>query len=356
MYTEKDFARDFDWYTGRTKEKRELNTLFCWGTGRRKWVMGAIVLSLGVSLCYLERRGYAETITAVESQKTPELQETEEVSAQISQAVETPAPTPVVIPNTLVVTKKKCRYPKKIYEGQAFVIRGTLRSNHQIKEVAASIVATDGKQVCSVTKRGQGTKFDLHKIDEEMKFSELDAGTYTYEVAVTDSYGNNRTAIKKDFTVKKSKWMWPVANSTLGDGFHCGCSAHGGRHYGVDIKGVEKGTNIHAIREGEVVYAQYHRGTSKASFGKLVILYHGNGIYSYYAHCNAIKVKAGDKVLQGDVIATVGQTGRCFGTHLHLELRKGPDFRGKYNHYKFLDKYRYKQFNPMKKNYLKYIG
>lgn len=332
-----------------------MNTLFCWGI-RRKFVMGAIVVSFGIRLCHPVGKGYAEMTTAVESQATELTQETADVQGQTPSVTETPEPSPVASSNTLVVKKKKCCYPKKIYEGQAFVIRGTLRSNHKMKKVAASIVKQDGKQACRVTKKAQGTTFDLHKMDEAMKFSELDAGTYTYEVDVTDSYGNHQTAIKKEFTVKKSKWMWPVENSTLGDGFCCKCAAHGGRHYGVDIKGVEKGTDIHAIRAGEVVYAQYHRGSSKASFGKLVILYHGNGIYSYYAHCNAIKVKAGDKVRQGDVIATVGQTGRCFGTHLHLELRKGPDFHGKYNHYKFLDKYRYKQFNPMKKNYLKYIG
>jgi murein DD-endopeptidase MepM/ murein hydrolase activator NlpD len=44
----------------------------------------------------------------------------------------------------------------------------------------------------------------------------------------------------------------------------------------------------------------------------------------------------------------MGATGAAYGTHLHLELRKGPAFSGNYNSYEFLDKYTYRQFNPMK--------
>ncbi len=333
-----------------------MNKLLGWGIKRRKFVAGVMVVSLGISMYLPVKSLYAEGTTAVDNSRGTVTGEQEQVAVEVPTETATPA-TPEVTskPNTLVVKKKKCTYPKKIYEGQPFSVRGTIRSNHPIKSVAASIVTMEGKEAYGVTKKAKGTKFNLNKVDEKMKFSELQVGNYVYEVEVTDTSGNNRTAIKKEFTVQKCKWMWPVAGSTLGDGFRCRCSAHGGRHYGIDIKGVSTGTDIRAIRKGEVVYAQYHRGASKSSFGKLVILYHGNGIYSYYAHCNSMKVKVGDQVEQGDVIATVGATGRTFGVHLHLELRKGPEFNGKYNHYKLLDKYRYKQFNPLKKNYLKYV-
>nr|MBP3599290.1 M23 family metallopeptidase [Eubacterium sp.] len=332
-----------------------MNQLLSWGIKRRKLVVGAMVFSLGVSMYYPVKSSYAEETTSVE--KNVELGNVQPAEVtEVPSATQVPVtPEETTAPNTLVIKKKKCSYPKKIYKGQAFTVKGTIKSNHKLKSVEASIVSSEGKEECGVTKKAQSMKFDLSKVDEKMKFSELDAGKYTYEVQVTDTYGNHRTAIKKKFTVKESKWMWPVAGGTLGDGFRCKCSAHGGRHYGVDIKGVSKGTKIRAIRQAEVVYAQYHSGTSKSSFGNLVILYHGNGIYSYYAHCHSMKVKVGDKVEQGDVIATVGATGRTFGTHLHLELRKGPEFNGKYNNYKLLDKYRYKQFNPLKKNYLKYV-
>ena len=54
------------------------------------------------------------------------------------------------------------------------------------------------------------------------------------------------------------------------------------------------------------------------SFGKLVIVYHGNGIYSYYAHCNRIRCKAGDKVEKGEVLGFVGSNGAGKSTLLKI--------------------------------------
>lgn len=256
------------------------------------------------------------------------------------------------IENSLVVKKKKCIYPKQIYEGQAFSVGGTLRANHKIQKVKASITQDDGEQACVVEKKAESTSFDLKNVNKKMKFSELTSGNYCYEVEVTDTYGNQTKALEKEFKVKEVAWKWPVENGKLGDSFRCKCSVHRGKHYGIDIVGVSTGTSIHAVRDGKVVYSKYHAASRLSSFGKLVILYHGDGIYSYYAHCNTLKCKVGDVVEQGDVIATVGATGGAYGKHLHLELRRGPEFNGRYNYYKLLDKYTYKQFDPMKKNYL----
>lgn len=329
----------------------------------RRGFIGGVALAFGISACLPVKYLYAEEITSVEQAKNTTESAVQAEETVTVQPVQTPSPSSVVPspaptekPNTLVVKRKKCTYPKKIYEGQSFTLKGTIQANHKMKKVVASIVGEDGTQECVVQKSAKSTKFNLSKVDEKIKFSELEAGAYKYEVTVTDTYGNAKTALSKEFRVKESSWMWPVESGVMGDGYHCKCSTHGGKHYGVDIKGVSKGTKIHAVRDGEVVYAQYHGASSLASFGKLVIIYHGDGIYSYYAHCNSLKCEAGDEVKQGDVIATVGATGGAYGTHLHLELRKGPAFNGKYNYYKLLDKYKYKQFDPMKKNYLKYPG
>lgn len=323
---------------------------------RRRGVLCGVVLVFGVTACLPSSVLYAEELTGVEppqSASESAVQAGETIPSQVAlMPSASPVPVETEKPNTLVVKRKKCTYPKKIYEGQTFTLKGTLQSNHKMQQVVARIVNEDGKQQCIVRKSTKSTKFDLSKVDNKMKFSELAAGTYKYEVDVTDTYGNAKTALSKEFNVKETKWRWPVENGVLGDGYRCKCSTHGGKHFGVDIKGVAKGTKIHAVREGKVVYAQYHGASSLASFGKLVILYHGDGIYSYYAHCNTLKCEVGDEVKQGDVIATVGATGGAYGTHLHLEFRKGPAFNGKYNHYKLLDKNKYKQFDPLKKNYL----
>ena len=53
----------------------------------------------------------------------------------------------------------------------------------------------------------------------------------------------------------------------------------------------------------------------------MVIVSHGNGVETYYAHCSSLYVSAGESVSQGEIIAAVGSTGNSTGPHLHLEVR-----------------------------------
>ena len=71
-------------------------------------------------------------------------------------------------------------------------------------------------------------------------------------------------------------------------------------------------------KDGEVIYAAKHK-----AYGNFVIVDHGNGISSCYAHMqdNSLKVEVGDKVLQGQPIGKVGSTGYSTGPHLHFEVR-----------------------------------
>jgi len=90
----------------------------------------------------------------------------------------------------------------------------------------------------------------------------------------------------------------------------------GERHSGIDIA-ASKGSAIKAADGGVVKFAGWN-----GNYGKLVIIDHENGYTTYYGHCNTIKVKTGQRVARGEVIATVGETGRATGPHLHFEVRK----------------------------------
>lgn len=90
----------------------------------------------------------------------------------------------------------------------------------------------------------------------------------------------------------------------------------GRKHNGIDIA-ASIGTPITAADAGKVSFV----GRS-GTYGKLVIIDHENGYQTYYAHCNSFLVKKGERVYKGQKIATVGNTGRSTGPHLHFEVRK----------------------------------
>lgn len=86
-------------------------------------------------------------------------------------------------------------------------------------------------------------------------------------------------------------------------------------HTGLDIS-TSSGTGIRAIAAGTVTYSGW-----KGSYGNLIIINHGNGVESYYAHCSALYVGVGQAVDSNTTIAAVGSTGNSTGPHLHLEIR-----------------------------------
>lgn len=132
--------------------------------------------------------------------------------------------------------------------------------------------------------------------------------------------------------VKVGTKAWPKAGrmSTAGNGIATGnlmrpvsgaivYSDYGyrksGFHTGIDFA-ISKGTPIHAADGGTVTFSGY-----KGDFGKLIIISHGNGLTTYYAHNAANNVRVGQKVSRGQQIGTVGSSGNSTGPHCHFEVR-----------------------------------
>ena len=113
-------------------------------------------------------------------------------------------------------------------------------------------------------------------------------------------------------------YAWPVdsrkINSTYG-----GRASPGGigsrNHKGIDIGGVGYGTPIHAAKSGTVIVSQYHY-----SYGNYVVVSHGSGNTTLYAHMSRRLVSVGEHVSQGATLGLTGSTGQSTGPHLHFEI------------------------------------
>lgn len=130
-----------------------------------------------------------------------------------------------------------------------------------------------------------------------------------------------RRAAQDARVAASGSYIWPSASSVyvtspFGTRWHPVYEYYR-THYGVDI-GASYGTDIYAADGGVVTTSTY-----SSSYGNYVMIDHGNGNYTLYAHMSTRLVAEGDIVLQGDVIGLVGSTGVSTGPHIHFEVYEG---------------------------------
>ncbi|MFH1946665.1 MAG: M23 family metallopeptidase [Candidatus Magasanikbacteria bacterium] len=107
-----------------------------------------------------------------------------------------------------------------------------------------------------------------------------------------------------------SGYLWPTSVRYISQ-------YYGWRHTGLDIAG-PVGTPLYASKSGKVIMSQcgYNGG-----YGCYIIIDHGGGIHTLYAHASQLYVGYGEQVVQGETIATMGSTGISTGPHIHFEVR-----------------------------------
>jgi hypothetical protein len=128
-----------------------------------------------------------------------------------------------------------------------------------------------------------------------------------------------------DGAVGSGAFIWPSAAHFL-SGFDYSPSTN---HFAIDIDG-DLGEPMWAMDSGVIVYA----GWNNFGYGNMVVIDHGNGWQTAYAHMQVITVGCGQSVFQGTPIGTIGSTGKSSGPHIHLEMLH--DTYGKVNPWDFL--------------------
>ena len=162
----------------------------------------------------------------------------------------------------------------------------------------AANVQTRQREVTSEIESQSRSEAELNRIIQQAEGRQRSAG---------------RVAAAADLTPGAGGCIWPTSGRVTS-----GFGARWGRlHAGVDI-GAPTGTPIWATKDGTVIFSGVQSG-----YGNVVIVSHGGGLTTLYAHQSRVAASDGQQVSQGDTIGYVGNTGRSTGPHLHFETRYG---------------------------------
>lgn len=192
------------------------------------------------------------------------------------------------------------------------------------KEAEEVVAGLKKKDSANIKKIGIVEKYDTELKDftsveksvsklYEKKVVVYKAPSYSYSAPSSSNYSSGRSSKKVELGIALINPTSGVITSRYGSND----SVRDHTHAGIDI-GAPSGTPIKAAAAGTVTYS----GNAGDGYGNYVVISHGNGIQTLYAHCSKLLVKKGQKVSQGELIAKVGSTGNSTGNHLHLEVRK----------------------------------
>ncbi len=157
-------------------------------------------------------------------------------------------------------------------------------------------------------------------MQSEMKKEDLEADMKEMQMEIDELYER----LEFQETYVGGEFLWPSATHTKITskyGWRYWSNGSSDFHTGIDIAGTGAyGTNILASNSGTVIFVKNTYVPGKG-YGKYLIIDHGGGYSTLYAHCSSISVKEGQKVARGDVIGKVGSTGNSTGPHIHFEIR-----------------------------------
>lgn len=236
----------------------------------------------------------------------------------------------------LATVKENSEIKCRVY---AIKLDGNVKASVNSREEANQLIET----IKSETTEGVALNFEVEEV-EKIK-AEADANVESIEVAKAninqdvevkiEEYKKEQEAAelkRKQEAARKAqqaavssragapissassgRFLRPVVGGTISSPFGQRSS---GFHKGIDIA-VPNGTPIYAADDGVVKFS----GWNSTGFGNLVIIDHGDGFLTYYAHCSSLYVSAGQSVTKGQNICAVGLTGNTSGYHVHFEVR-----------------------------------
>lgn len=175
-------------------------------------------------------------------------------------------------------------------------------------------VVQKGETLAGIVKKYKGDMEEVLEFNNLAQGAALTAGDVVVipygTVPQTTTVGVRQVAHGANGPVLSGYFLRPVVGGAKTQGIH--------GYNGIDI-GASCGTNVLASASGEVIVSRF--SGYNGGYGNYIVVKHPNGTQSLYAHLSQNFVSAGTTVVQGQVIGTIGSTGRSTGCHLHFEIR-----------------------------------
>lgn len=212
-------------------------------------------------------------------------------------------------------------------------------SSNKKSQLEVEVVNLESRKVILDEQKGQKAELLTETKSQEGEYQRLLSSLEEQQQALQDEIADIEAQLSKDFdrsTVpsrEPGSFMWPVTANGQKVGVitqNYGETAYayklykyykGRPHNGMDI-GAPMGTEVRAAANGKVARVDFNG--QYYFYGRYVLIDHGNGLSTLYAHLSGTTVKTGDSVEQGDLIGYVGSTGYSTGPHLHWGLFATP--------------------------------
>lgn len=224
--------------------------------------------------------------------------------------------------------------------GEIEEMKKSLEDSKAQVEADKAVLETRKADLQAVEDELESTQAEIIAKSNEVnrKLEELDYQTQRLQISI-NKYNAEMDAIEDEIdnflqqqqgsstgtgTLSPGGWMWPVpySNSYISSPYGYRTDPISGAykfHSGIDITMAgAMGKNLIAVKSGTVIRTVY----SNSGYGNYVMIDHGGGYVSLYAHCKSLNVSNGQRVSQGQVIAYIGSTGYSTGAHVHFEIRK----------------------------------
>ncbi|KAB8168770.1 peptidoglycan DD-metalloendopeptidase family protein [Streptomyces sp. 3MP-14] len=200
--------------------------------------------------------------------------------------------------------------------------------------VVAGVCATVALSGAAVAAEGgSSTQADVFASHSTAELAETTHGQAQHAASAPSQEAQDS---KGDDKPSAEDWVSPIAgdyelSATYGNSGDRWASKHSGQDFAVP-----NGTEVNAVHEGTVVKAGGNGAGDGPAYGNAVVVDHGDGTFTQYAHLSEVEVAVGDEVDTGEEIALSGNTGNSSGPHLHFEVRTTADYGSAIDPMKFL--------------------